>query len=312
MEHLVFQEMVAQASEEIRREQSILYLAEHLRRFLKRNEKVLICFFDHEEGGIGWLMEQAVLRCGAVPVIWGPDHRWKTLLQQAFFSHANTIIGLPLIILGLSKLKKHNGIPLYIRHVVTAGYPCLDWMIDGIISGLDCKTWGSFGVSSTGVVAGFSCGRSRGVHLRQEEYGVDILGPDGECLPAGETGEMVLWSKAEPRLRLPLGETGRLEPAPCLCGCSAPRLMDMYPGRTKDADLADLGQYLQSWTSVLDCRLKRGEYGLELELVVFAGEKLPKLPTAAKQVIRPWDPKHDEPFRYEPQVKNMVFSSESH
>ena len=88
--------------------------------------------------------------------------------------------------------------------------------------------------------------------------------------------------------------------------------MDMYPGKTKDDDLTELGQYLHSWTSVLDCRLKKGEYGLELELVVFPGEKLPKLPSAAKQVIRPWNPKHDEPFSYVPAVKNGIFSAESH
>lgn len=303
MEQTALQEMLALAACEVSREQTIGYLAQHLRRFLKKREKVLICFFDHEEGGIGWLMEQAVLRCDGVPVIWGPDHRWKTLLQQAFYSRAGTVIGAPLIILGLTKLKKYNNIPLYIRHVVTAGYPCLDWMIDGIRSGLDCDSYGCFGIGTTGIAAGFSCEKSRGVHLR-EECGVDIMRPDGSLAPDGEEGEMVLYFKERPELRYPLGECGRIESAPCPCGCTGRRLMGMRPGKTEDPALAELGQYLQSWTSVLDCRLRKGECGLELELIVFAGEKLPKLPSAAKQVIRPWDPKHDEPFWYIPMVKN--------
>lgn len=293
-------------------ERTIAYLASRLETFVKPGERVLICFPEHKEGNISWLFEQAVRQCGASAVLWGPDRRWKTLMQQAFYSRASTIIGPPLVVMGLSKIKRQNGTPLYIRRAVTAGYPCLDWMIDGIIKGLDCQTWGSFGLGTSGLVAGFSCGKSRGVHLRNEEYAVDVLGTDGLPVPPGKDGELVLYPVSCPELRLSLGERGHIDTTPCRCGCKAPRLMDMRPGTNEDPALAELGQYLQSWTSVLDCRLRKGEYGLELELIVFAGEKLPKLPSAAKQIIRPWDPKHDEPFPYDPAVNYADFSSESH
>lgn len=293
-------------------ERSIAYVADHLGKFLKRKERVLICFLEHREGNLSWIMEQAVLRCGAVPVMWGDDHRWKTLLRLAFSTRASTIVGPPLVILGLTKLKKANGTPLFIRNAITAEYPCLDWMIDGIIRGFDCRTWGCFSLETSGVVAGFSCGQSRGVHLRDEEYAIEIIGPEGGVLPAGEEGEMLLIPKADPELRLNMGETARLETALCRCGCTAPRLMNMTPGKTVDPDLETLGQYLQSWTSVLDCRLEKGEYGLEIEIIMFSGEKLPKLPSAAKLIIRPWDPEHDEPFRHVPALKNPENSEESH
>ncbi len=284
-------------------ERSIQYLAEHLGKFLKPRERVLICFLEHEEGGLGWLMEQAALRCDAVPVIWGPDHRWQTLLRQAFYSKASAIIGPPLIVLGLAKLVKHNATPLSVRKVITAGYPCMGWMIDGIRKGLDCTVGGCFAMGESGAVAGFACGRSWGVHLREEEYGVDIVDEQGNLLPDGESGEMVIYPKADPTLRYPLGENARKETAVCKCGSSSPRLMDFAPGKTEDPDLIRLGEYLQSWTSVLDCRIEKGPYGLEIEIVCFQGEKLPKLPTAAKLVIRPWDPKHEEPFWYVPTLK---------
>lgn len=312
MEHPAYREMLALSREAQQQERTVAYLAEHLGQLLKKREKVFICFFDHQEGGLGWLMEQAVLRCDGVPVIWGPDHLWKTLLQQAFYSRASTIIAPPLIVLGLAKLKKYNGIPLYIRRAITAGYPCLDWMIDGIVSGLDCTTGGCFGVGQTGILAGFSCTKSRGVHLREDAYGVDIVDGSGTPVPDGELGEMVLWPKDRPELRLPLGQNARLVTEPCPCGCTAPRLMDLCPGRTEDPALAELGQYLQSWTSVLDCRLNRGEYGLELEMIVFAGEQLPVLPSAAKQVIRPWDPKLDEPFWYIPVLTKSENDGKTH
>lgn len=300
MYHGAFWQIVENSMQPQVQERSIAYLAEHLGHFLRKQERVLICFLEHKEGNLSWLMEQAVLRCEAVPVIWGPDHRWKTLLQQAFFSRASAVIGPPLIILGLSKLKKHNTTPLPIRKVVTAGYPCPDWMIDGIVNGLDCEVGGCFTLGESGVVAGFACGHSWGVHLRQKEYGVDIVDAQGNSVPTGELGEIVLYPQEHPDMRYRMGENARLITKTCKCGSNSPRLQDLCHGRSEDPDLAELGHYLQSWTSILDCRLSKGESGLEIEIICFPGEKLPKLPTAAKLVIHPWNPKYDEPFWYVP------------
>lgn len=296
MERNGYQKLVEYSLEPHVQERSIGYLAEHLGKFLKKQERVLICFLEHKEGNLSWLMEQAAIRCGAVPVLWGPDRRWKTLLQQAFFSHASAVIGPPLVLLGLTKLKRQSNIPLPIRKVITAEYPCTDWMIDGIVKGLDCEVGGCYALRDTGVVAGFACGHSWGIHLRDTDYGVEIQDDRGLPLPPGQLGEIVLYSKADPSLRCATGEKARLETAPCGCGSSAPRLLDLQSGSIQDPDLVELGQFLHSWTSILDCRLSKGEYGLEIEIVCFPGEKLPKLPSAAKLVVRPWNPKTDEPF----------------
>ena len=302
MERGMYRKIVENSLDPATCEKTIAYLAEHLGKFLKKKERVLICFPDRAEGSLGWVMEQAVCRCDAVPVMWGPDHRWKNLLQQAFYSHASAIIGPPLILLGLTKLKKYNQIPLFIRKVITAGYPCLDWMIDGIVKGLDCEVGGCFTLGESAVVAGFACGHSWGIHMRDEVYGVEIVDKAGKALPAGELGEIVLFPKNAPELRYHMGELARLEPAACECGSGATRLLDFRPGWTEPKELVELGQYLHSWTSILDCRVARGESGLEIEIVCFPGEKLPKLPSAAKLVIRPWNAKNDEPFLYNPAV----------
>ncbi len=303
MEREVYWKIIDKCTEPAAQERSILYLAEHLGKFLRKGEQVLICFFEHKEGSIGYLMEQAVLRCEAVPVLWGPDRRWQTLLRQAFVNRVSAIIGPPLVILGLSKLKKHQGTPLYIRKVVTTSYPCPDWMIDGIVKGLDCEAGGCYNLGESGIVAGFACGHSWGVHLRDEEYGVEILDIEGEKCPDGQLGEIALYCKEQPSLRYATGDYGRIAPEPCRCGSESPLIQDQAPGLTEDPDLLALRNYLQNWTSVLDCRVQKGESGLEIEMLCFQGEKLPKLPSAAKLVVRPFDPKIDEPFRYMPMQK---------
>ena len=278
------------------REQTIEYLAEHLGKFLRPREPVMLAFREHKEGSISWLMEQALLRIDAIPVIWGPEHRWSTLLRQTFESYAVAVIGSPLILLGLMKLKKQYKTPLAIRRVVSVGYPCLDWVIEGIVKGLDCEMGGCFSLNESGVVAGFACGHSWGVHIRADYFDAEIVDSEGKALPDGELGEVVLIPEFEPDLRVNLGDYGRLIREKCRCGSSAKRLLDLQMGSNIDPDLYKLSQDLLNWTSILDCRLKKTEFGLEVEVVCFAGEKLPKLPNAAKLLVRNYDPKTDEPM----------------
>lgn len=301
MERENYRAVVEWAKKPRQTEASIDYLAEHLGRFLRPREHVLICFQKQETGSLSWLMEQAVLRCGGVPFVWGEDQRWKALLRLAFVSKSTTIIGAPLLVLGLIKLQRAYDTPLYVRKVITAGYPSMQWMIDGIVAGFDCEMGGCYSLGVSGAVAGFACGHSWGVHLREDTYGVEIVDQAGKPVPEGEMGEIVLYPKSHPELRVATGENARLALEECECGSKAPRIMDFTPGRTEeDKKIMALGEELQSWTSILDCALRKSAYGLEIELVVFQGEELPKLPHAAKMIIRNFDPETETPMPYDP------------
>ncbi len=298
-----FAQLVRISNEPELREKTIAYLAEHLGKFLRPREKVMLAFREHKEGNISWLMEQAALRIDVVPVIWGPDHRWSTLLRQTFQSRASVVIGSPLILLGLTKLKKHSNTPLPIRRVVSVGFPCLDWVIDGIVKGLDCEMGGCFSIHEEGIVAGFACGHSWGVHVWEENYDVQIVDDDGNPVPDGTLGNLILSPRSDPSVRLDLGDLARIAETPCACGSKSKRLLDIQIGKSMEPDICELVLYLQSWSSILDCHLSQRESGLAIELVVFPGEKLPKLPSAAKILVRSYDPKADEPFWYDPGVR---------
>lgn len=309
MYELAYQRLCDMAKQPQALERSIEYLYRNISPFLKKNERVLICFGSNP-GSFGHIMAQAVLRCEAVPVFPG-DLRWKTLLRECFLKHCTALVGTPLMVLGLSKLAKRMETPLYTRNVILAGYPAAKWMIDGICSGLDCRIWGVFDPSLGSVIAGFSCLEKGMVHLRSDEYGVDILDEKGEPLGEGEYGEIVLYSAADPSVRFPIGDYGRIITKPCPCGCEGIRITDFDTVRKIDTELSQLGAQLHKWTSILDCRLARSEYGLELEIITFPGEKLPKLPSCAKLSIRNWDPETDEPFRHMNHLKNRHFSSDN-
>lgn len=306
-----YRKLLAFAAQESVQDKTVAYLAQHMRSFIEPGERVLVCFQKHEKGNLSDLMARAVTRCGGRCVVWGEDHRWKSLLRLAFTSRATTIIGTPLLVLGLSKLKKANATPLFIQNVVTAGYPCFDWMIDGIVNGFDCHTYGCLSLGISGVVAGFSCDHIRGVHVWDELYTISITDDQRRALPVGEVGLWELSPKDHPELSFGPGEYGCLDLNPCPCGDPSPRLLGLAPSHA-DPELAELAQQLLSWTSVLDCSVRRGAYGLEIEMVIFPGEKLPKLPTCARQVIRPWNPEADAPFAELPVRKNTADFTDSH
>ena len=67
MDREMYRKLVELCNEPEFREQTIEYLAEHLGKFLRPREHVMLAFREHTEGSISWLMEQAVRRCEAEP-----------------------------------------------------------------------------------------------------------------------------------------------------------------------------------------------------------------------------------------------------
>lgn len=213
-------------------------IATRLRLFMRPRSKALICFPPSVASDLGVIFEQAVRMAGGIPMFWEPDIKWKTLLRLAFFERVETIIAPPLVVLGIAKLARATATPLYIRNAVIAGYPCSDWMSDGIIKVMDCNVWEC-------------CGQGTG---HADKALSDVLG----------------------------------------------------------ADLYELFSQLHSWTSILDVRLHKSSFGLEMELVVFPGQKLPTLPNCAKRLIRAWNPEQDEPFDVSLKLEIKENTGESH
>lgn len=283
---------------------SVDYLTQHMGKFLRPGDKFLICFPD-DEGSIGGLLIRAARKMKAVPVTLNGDLRWKNILKLAFNSRATAVAAPPFVVLGLTKLARFTKTPLYFRNVLTAGYRCTEWMVDGIQRGLDCQVWKCFGPGSS-LVGGFSCNKSRGNHIRDDLFDFEIEDENGAPVPDGELGHIVITPKHAPEHRYHTLEYARLDRSACLCGSAAPRLMDLRSGADVDPMMEQLGRELMSWTSILDCKFHKGEYGFEMELVVFPGEKLPKLPSCAKQVVRNWDPETDVPNWFRPDWRNTA------
>lgn len=311
MQQSVYRKLAAQAQQPETQEETVRYLQEHLSRFLRKKERVLI-LFPEKENMSGQILEKALLRCECVPIWMGGDRRWIQILKTAFTTRCSCIIGQPLMLLGLSKLAKYMGTPLYVKNVLMCGYPTTGWLVEGVRQGLDCMVWGCFDLGPAGIIIGFTCQQLDGVHIREDVYTVEVVDEQGRPVPDGEAGRLAFYPREAPELRFSVAEKGRLIRDACSCGCKEAKLVDVYSDREEIWDLSELSARLHHWTSILDCRMEKTEYGLELELVVFPGEKLPKLPSTAKLVVRAFNPEQDEPFHHDEALKNRYLSAKTH
>ena len=310
MNDIAYYKLTALASAPEALDKAAEYLASRMSQFLKKRDKVLILFPD-TPATVGALLQDAVLRCGAIPRFMEGDNRWLTILKTAFITRSDCIIGPPLTILGLAKVAKHMGTPLFARNILVAGYPIKPWMVDGIEHGLDCRAWGCYDPGSSAMIAGFTCARCC-LHMRDEGYRVRILDEEGNEVPPGVMGRVILSPDYDPDLQFDTGDLARYDETPCKCGCKTARLMDIDTNNGIDPTLSRLGESFHYWGSILDCKLTNTGHGLELEVVVFPGEQLPRFPSCAKLIVRAWNPESDEPFPHAYILKRRLFSRETH
>jgi len=275
-------------------EESSQYLAKHIKPFLSLLEPVLICFPDDGPASLGAVFKRAVEICGAIAIIWGPDYRWKELLRLAFDSHANTIVGPPQALLGLMKLTRATGTPLYVYDAIACGDPFPRWMVNSLKQGLDCRVWGCYAIQSGPLVAGFSCEQEAGIHIREDMF-TPVLDRTGAFYDTN-WGKLYFAYTREPELLFDPEQIALVRNQPCSCGCDAPRVQETVSSKEDAADRDLLVKKVLTWSSVLDFCAENTESGLKLELVVFPNEVLPELPTCANLIVRTWDPERDIPF----------------
>lgn len=276
-------------------EATVCYLSQRIKPFLQTLEPVLICFPDEGPASLGGVFKEAVLRCKAMPVFWGPDYRWKELLRIAFDTHANTVVGPPLVVLGLMKLARATATPLYVYDVIVGSDPFAPWMVDGLKKGFDCNAWGCYAVQSGPVVAGFSCEQEAGIHIREDVFKLHLVQDEAGTLDPNR-GRLYFVSAKNPELTYDPEQMALVQYQPCCCGCDEPRVVEVNSLRNDNLSRELLEGKLLTWSSVLDYRVEYTVSGAALELVAFPGEPIPKLPSFAKLNVRVWNPQEDIPF----------------
>lgn len=104
-----------------------------------------------------------------------------------------------------------------------------------------------YGSAELGSIA-CDCEFHAGMHIFSDLFIVEIVDSDGNCVPKGQLGEVVvtdLVNHAMPLIRYKIGDLGRVDDSPCRCGLNSPRLF--IEGRIQDALINDEGAWVTSF-----------------------------------------------------------------
>ena len=190
---------------------------------LKPGEKCFIAFPFTGPFGLGDLIAKAVENLGGIPVKAGFGQTWEEVLDLIQETKPETYIGFPVVLLSLARLW---GDDFPIQRALVSADACPDGVMEELEKALGSKLYPHYGSRECGLGGAVTCPAFEGMHLRENHIIPEIIDEQGNVLPDGEWGELVLTTiglEAMPLIRYRTGDYTRILP-PCPCGGVTKRL----------------------------------------------------------------------------------------
>ncbi|SKC46688.1 DVU_1553 family AMP-dependent CoA ligase [Maledivibacter halophilus] len=194
---------------------------------VEEKDKVLILLPGEREGSVGDLLGKALKRLGVKVYIYGPVHNSEKVLEIIKNRKINSLVGIPIQILSLSRYKKSKE-EIKLKSILLSTDYASNTVIKEIEKTFNCKVFDHYGMTEMGLGGGVECEALKGYHLREADLYFEIIDPiTKEKLPNGKWGEVVfttLTRKGMPLIRYKTGDISRIINTPCLCGTYLRRL----------------------------------------------------------------------------------------
>ena len=233
-------------------ENTIGFFAAGIGEMLSPGEKCLIAFPFSGPFGLGDLIAKAVEKLGGIPVRAGFGGSWEELSALVEQAQPETYIGFPVSLLGLCRM--YNG-PVPIERALVSGDACPKGVVEALEAALGSKLYPHYGSRECGLGGAVTCPAFEGMHLRENHIIPEIIGENGQVLPEGEYGELVITTvglEAMPLIRYRTGDFTRILP-PCPCG-GVTRRIDTVSRREGEISMEALDSALFPLESLIDYR----------------------------------------------------------
>lgn len=184
---------------------------------LRPGEKCFIAFPFTGPFGLGDLIAQAVENLGGIPVRAGFGQTWGENLELIRETKPETYIGFPVVLLSLVRL---YGDCFPIKRALVSADACPEGVMDELEKALGNPLYPHYGSREMGLGGAVTCSAFEGMHLRENHIIPEIIDQDGNVLPEGAWGELVITTialEAMPLIRYRTGDFTRILP-PCPCG----------------------------------------------------------------------------------------------
>ena len=192
-------------------------------------------------------LRDAVLRTGLLPAFEMSEARLDGFVQHIRQRRPRMLFGYPSALSHIAKHAEKRGVcmsDLGIRVAFVTSERLYDDQRATISRVFGCPVANGYGGRDAGFIA-HEC-PAGGMHLTAEDIVVEIVGSNGQAMPDGEAGEIVITHLATrdfPFIRYRTGDIAVLDLKPCRCGRGLPLLKEIQ-GRATDFVVAADGTVL--------------------------------------------------------------------
>ena len=236
-------------------------------------------------GGLGMHQGAELMGCTVIPASAGQTQRQVTLIRDL---RPEVLCCTPSYAARLGEAFAEAGVArdeISLRVGIFGAEPWSEAMRAQIEASLPLKALDIYGLSEI-IGPGVSCEcveAQAGLHVNSDHFLVEVVDPDtGRPLAPGERGELVfttLTKQAMPVVRYRTGDLASLDPSPCACGRTLPR-MSKVTGRKDDMlVIRGVNVYPSEVEAVL---LAESAVGSHYLLVVDRTEAMPRLVVACE------------------------------
>ena len=229
------------------------------------NDKVMVLLPGVAQASIGDLLKKALSRSNIECVVHGLLNDVEKSVQCIEKHKITCIVGIPMQILYLSKLKPELFYTQIKKVLLSTDY-VPDALVEALSKDGACKVYNHYGMTEMGYGGGVECECLHGYHVRENHLYFEIINPiTGECVSDGEYGEVVFTTfnrQAMPLIRYRTGDIARFLTKPCACGTFL-RTMEKVRGRIEnkvcihgyEMHLRDFDEILLRFAPIVDYTL---------------------------------------------------------
>lgn len=190
--------------------------------FVPPKSKVAVFMEGPSPDSIGQILKRALKRLGCETFVFGLIRDSANAIRAINDHRPNIVVGLSAQIARIAGKTAHK------PDFVLLSADIAPFSIRQRIEKLwECMTFNHYGLTETGWGCAVECHARQGCHVRELDVYVEIVDKNGEVLPDGKWGEIVVTTFGRmsfPLIRYRTGDEGRVLPKTCPCGSPLKRI----------------------------------------------------------------------------------------
>ncbi len=226
----------------------------------------MICMPFSGPNGLGELIAEAITQLGARPLKAGCALTYRDYRELIGTQKPDTFVGMPVQLLSILRMCGKGNLQ---RALVSGDY-CPDSVTAACEEILGSRLFPHYGSREMALGGAITCPAHEGMHLRENHVIAEIVDEEGQVLPEGECGELVITTigmEAMPLVRYRTGDMTRILPDPCPCGSHVlridhPHRIDMKENgqnRYRLSFVDEIDEIIFANRNIVDCRISAGE-----------------------------------------------------